>query len=143
MSILKSQFQLSLKIIHAVLRTATTRSNYHTTRMPPKPKANKACSLCHQVCEELKYHYDICEPCHQSEEDPLQLEICGATRRDACNGPDTDPLAYTDEEWDSDDEYLSGDDDVLSEEENDEEVIEKAIRDSRPRLERENDSKEI
>lgn len=32
-----------------------------------------ACSLCHSVAE-LKYHYDICEPCHQSEEDPHQSD---------------------------------------------------------------------
>lgn len=34
--------------------------------MPVKPKTYKGpCSLCHKVVEELKYHYDICEPCHQ------------------------------------------------------------------------------
>lgn len=35
--------------------------------MPITKKINKTpCSLCHQVVEELKYHYDICEPCHQN-----------------------------------------------------------------------------
>lgn len=30
--------------------------------MPPR---KQACSLCHELVEELKYHYDICSPCHQ------------------------------------------------------------------------------
>lgn len=36
--------------------------------MPVKirqPKlAKKPCSMCHRLVEELRYHYDICEPCH-------------------------------------------------------------------------------
>jgi len=31
-------------------------------------KPSKPCSLCHQLTE-LKYHYDICEPCHQENEE--------------------------------------------------------------------------
>lgn len=34
--------------------------------MPPKSVSRKgACSICHEVVQELKYHYDLCEPCHQ------------------------------------------------------------------------------
>lgn len=41
-----------------------------------KPKVNKTpCSLCHQVVEELKYHYDICEPCHQKEEEDDDMDV--------------------------------------------------------------------
>lgn len=51
--------------------TTARRTIERTTsvNMPAsKHKANKTpCSLCHQVVEELKYHYDICEPCHQNE----------------------------------------------------------------------------
>lgn len=39
--------------------------------MPVKPAINKRpCSLCHRVVEELRYHYDICEPCHQDFREP-------------------------------------------------------------------------
>lgn len=30
-----------------------------------KPVRKAPCSLCHKLVEELQYHYDICEPCHQ------------------------------------------------------------------------------
>jgi len=45
--------------------------------MPSAPATKKVttkkapCSLCHQVVEELKYHYDICGPCHESNEAEL------------------------------------------------------------------------
>lgn len=47
-----------------------------STAMPvSKPKVNKIpCSLCHQVVEELKYHYDICEPCHQKEQEESDMD---------------------------------------------------------------------
>lgn len=33
--------------------------------MPPKSTSRRTpCSICHKVAEELKFHYDICEPCH-------------------------------------------------------------------------------
>lgn len=47
-----------------------------TTVPVSKPKVNKTpCSLCHQVVEELKYHYDICEPCHQKEEEESDMDV--------------------------------------------------------------------
>lgn len=37
-----------------------------------KVQTKKApCSLCHQVVTELKYHYDICGPCHDANEAEL------------------------------------------------------------------------
>jgi len=45
----------------------------------PKLKNTKPCSLCHQVVNEIKYHYDICEPCHQ-EEAEFDMDV-GARKR--------------------------------------------------------------
>lgn len=107
--------------------------------MPPKSKANKACSLCHQICEELKYHYDICEPCHQNEAevDPFQ----GLENEEEYNGQDTDQQEYTDSErWESD---YDSDDDVLSEEENDEEVIENELKRQNANTQQDDDSEKI
>lgn len=68
--------------------------------MPPKSHLNKGpCSLCHQVVQELKYHYDICEPCHRVveivhtdglEEDSSDEEsLHGDDAMDGCQ-PDSD-----------------------------------------------------
>lgn len=69
----------------------------------PKVKSKKeTCSLCHMVVEETKYHYDICEPCHQNE-DALSL------------WDDDDPPSRSDEqpmvdEEDSTEDYDDGSD---------------------------------
>jgi len=55
-------------------RTDTDRVRDHVGNAG-RPKVNKTpCSLCHQVVEELKYHYDICEPCHQNDMDGSDME---------------------------------------------------------------------
>lgn len=73
------------KRITAAPTTKLTRSDTNVIRDHVGParkhQVNKTpCSLCHQVVEELKYHYDICEPCHQNdmesgsdtEEEPIE-----------------------------------------------------------------------
>jgi len=53
--------------------TSAIRDHAGTAR---SHKVNKTpCSLCHQVVEELKYHYDICEPCHQSEWEESDMDV--------------------------------------------------------------------
>lgn len=52
--------------------------------MPPKSVRNKTpCSLCHQVVEELKFHYDLCEPCHQDFLDADVEEELGSDTEDS------------------------------------------------------------
>lgn len=47
-----------------------------TDSKPEKKVAFKKipCSLCHRVVEELKYHYDICEECHDSPQSQTDSE---------------------------------------------------------------------
>jgi len=81
-----------------------------------KPKVNKLpCSLCHQVVEELKYHYDICEPCHQKEEHESDMDVESTDDEVSINDHGR-PLDSDLEDDDSDD--------VLSSQENDEHVLE-------------------
>lgn len=87
------------------------------------------CSLCHQVVTELKYHYDICGPCHDSNETELtqsQDESLSEDERELRNGLErapTEELEQDVDEW--------SDDDVSSEEENDEHVLEECLKASR------------
>lgn len=70
-------------------------------KQPLKRPANKIpCSLCHQVVQELKYHYDICEPCHQDFE----------------NGEDDLPSPSEESSNEDDmDEHLTSDEDLPTE----------------------------
>lgn len=78
--------------------------------MPVTKKVNKTpCSLCHRVVEELKYHYDICEPCHDVKEQDSQPETSdiesddGYSTEGLSQHPD-EPEEFDSEEEDSDDD---------------------------------------
>jgi len=79
------------------------------------------CSLCHKVVEELQYHYDICGPCHDSNEEELtqSQDDPFSDVENASQEPVRDHIVL--------DVNESEDDDVWSEEENDEEDIAKAV----------------
>lgn len=91
---------------HTFISPFTFRSAQYTFYgdwMPPVKKNKTPCSLCHQVVEELKYHYDICEPCH--------AHSVVDSYPDDDSDLDDDDLAQEDDGCRSDDE-LSQDDPV-------------------------------
>lgn len=85
--------------------------------MPPKSVYNKTpCSLCHKVVEELKFHYDICEPCHQDfvNAEPEESDM---------EEPESE------EDYCSDDDVMSGEDPTVEDElEKSSVVLEEAIK---------------
>lgn len=93
------------------------------TRVAPcKPKVNKTpCSLCHQVVEELKYHYDICEECHLSTEDGSDTEEVSISEERDMGSSSGRPADF---DLDSDEDVS---DDVNSEEESDDILIEDVV----------------
>lgn len=92
----------------------------HAVAAPKSKTPKRPCSLCHQVVEELKYHYDICEPCHQ---DMDEEEDSVGSRSEHSANQNGEPADYgsDSEGWEEDS------DDVLSEEEKDDDVIQDAV----------------
>lgn len=103
-----------------VERTNPTIAAYHT-RMPATKKVNKTpCSLCHKVVQELTYHYDICEPCHQNGDVLPLARGVGHYGQSDCSEDESMEEQVQSEESDED-EFLSSDE--LEEEKEDESIV--------------------